>query len=86
MPRKKKYLYGYYIEFPDGDFIENDPHEGEGPWQTEDEAIDAALEALSNWRLGAEMFHMSNPGDYPDPDEDEEPEISLIRYDAEDFE
>ena len=87
MPRRKKYVYGYLIEFPNGDYLENDPEEGQGPYKTEDEAIDAAIEMIGLARQGAEIFHMSNPGDYPDPDdEDEEPTVSIVRYDASDFE
>lgn len=55
----------YYveIEFKDGDTIVED-NDGKY-YDSEEEAMEAADYAVSCTRQGAEIFHMSNPGDYP---------------------
>lgn len=47
-------------------------------YDTYEEAEEAAWESLSNMSVGAEILHMSNPGDYPDEDCDADYEIIEI--------
>ena len=61
---KKRYYYE--IHFPDGEVM--DSRDTDEFFDSEDEANDAALYALSCAKVGAETLHLSNPGDYPDPD------------------
>ena len=59
--------YKYVITFDDGE--EMDSYEmDEELFDSEEEAYDAAEYAVSCTNLGAEIDHMSNPGDYPDED------------------
>ena len=56
-------------------------------YETEEEAEYYALEMCSNDRLGAEILHMSNPGDYYyDEDEYESPDYEIIEIDDEEDE
>ena len=50
---KKKYYYE--IHFPNGEVLDS---------RDDDEFFDSQDEA----QVGAETLHLSNPGDYPDPD------------------
>lgn len=50
--------------FSDGDTLEL-----EGTFDTEEEAEEYALEAISEYNLGGDILNMSNPGDYPDDEE-----------------
>ena len=54
-------------------------------FKTEEDAREYALYLLSCSELGAEILHMSNPGEY-DYDEDtyEDPEYEIIEIDDED--
>ena len=61
---KKRYYYE--IHFPDGEVI--DSRDDDEFFDSEDEAQDAAGYALGCASVGAETLHLSNPGDYPDPD------------------
>lgn len=45
-------------------------------------AEEYALYNCSCYILGGEILHMSNPGDYPMPDEDDECEYEIIEVDA----
>lgn len=72
--------YGYILQFPDGEYIRNDESEGDGPYKTFEAARDAAYEARGLWRQGSEIFNMSNPGDYPETTDDDEPEIIIYQY------
>ena len=38
-------------------------------FETESEAAAFGSEQVSNFRAGGEVLHLSNPGDYPAPDE-----------------
>ncbi len=58
--------------------FENEPDDE--LYDTEEEAEEAALEMCSNSRTGAEILHLSNPGDY-DYDEDEEYEWYIEEVD-----
>lgn len=56
-----------------------DGEEQDEVFSTEEEAEDYALYLCSCARTGAEILHMSNPGDYEyDEDEFEEPEYEII--------
>lgn len=50
--------YQVTIHFPGEDM------ELEDLYDTEEEAEEAALYAISRWDTGSEILHMSNPGDY----------------------
>ena len=47
-------------------------------YDTEEEAEEEALYIVSCARLGAEILHMSNPGDYDEDDYEDEYEIVEI--------
>lgn len=61
---KKRYYYE--IHFGDGEIM--DSRDNDEFFDDEDEADEAALYALSCANVGAELLHLSNPGDYPDSD------------------
>lgn len=61
MPKYKVILY-----FPDGT-----EQESEDTFDTEEEAHEYGLYECSSYKTGAEILHMSNPGDYPLEDGDE---------------
>ncbi len=51
-------------------------------FDTEEEAREAALYAISCWDTGAEILNMSNPGDYPyDPDDVNDAEYEIEEVD-----
>lgn len=56
--------YKVTIHFPDEDL------ELEDLYDTEDEAIEAAQQAISDCETGAETLNWSNPGDYEYNEED----------------
>ncbi len=45
-------------------FIDGEEMDSDEVFHTEEEAEAYGLECLGNMRVGAEIFHMSNPGDY----------------------
>ncbi|TAP28839.1 hypothetical protein EYR88_00635 [Arthrobacter sp. S41] len=61
------------MRYPDGSSEEQDEI-----FETEQEAENYGLEQCSNYSLGGEVLHMSNPGDYPLEDEDADFEIVEI--------
>lgn len=63
--------YQVTIHFPDGD------EELEDLYDTEEEAREVALYAISCWDTGSEILHMSNPGDY----EYDEDDVNDVDYD-----
>ena len=68
--------YQVTIHFPDEDM------ELEDLYDSEEEAREAALYAISCCEVGAETLHMSNPGDYDyDPDDYED-----VDYDIDEIE
>lgn len=57
--------YRAIVTYPDGD-----EEILEDLFDTEEEAREAALYAISCWDTGSEILNMSNPGDYEyDPDD-----------------
>ncbi|MBR6107941.1 MAG: hypothetical protein IKQ39_08015 [Oscillospiraceae bacterium] len=49
-------------------------------FDTESDAFEAGMEALSAMHLGEELSHMSNPGDYPMADVDDGEVIVVEEY------
>ena len=67
--------------FSDGDeeMIMADGSYDDAVYDSEEEAESAALEYCSNYRDGAEVLHLSNPGDYEyDEDNWESPDYEII--------
>ncbi len=63
---------GYKVVFDDWDDDDDEVFE------TEAEAEAYALVQISNYHTGADVLHMSNPGDYPPDDEDDDPEYEIV--------
>lgn len=64
--------YNAILTFNDGDEISlMDEFPYDKPFDSEEEAMEAAENLLNDMRTGAEVLHMSNPGDYPMPDDDD---------------
>jgi hypothetical protein len=61
------------LKFSDGEEVEDDER-----FETEKEAEEYGLVMLSNYDTGAEVLNMSNPGDYPLDDDDEDPDIEVV--------
>ena len=57
--------WGWRIIFDDENENFDYTDSNEGPYDTEEEAAEMGAYAQSCMRTGAEMFHLSNPGDYP---------------------
>ena len=72
---KKKYYYE--IHFSDGEII--DSRDDDELFDDEDDARDAAEYTLSCASVGAEVLHLSNPGDYPDEDADTDDAEIIIK-------
>jgi len=68
--------YEVTIHFPDEDMTLEDL------FDTEEEAREAALYAISCWDSGCETLHMSNPGDY----EYDEDDVDDVDYDIDEVE
>lgn len=66
---------GYKVSWEDGGMADEDE-----VFETEAEAEAYALDQISNFHTGAEVLHMSNPGDYPE-DDGEDPEYEIIEAD-----
>ena len=64
--------YGWVIHFPDEDMSYDEPYE------SEEDAFEAAEYALSCVSLGADMEHLSNPGDYPETGDNVDGEIEVF--------
>lgn len=60
---------GYKVVFEDWDDDE--------VFETEAEAEAYALVQISNYHTGADVLHMSNPGDNP-PDDDDDPSYEIV--------
>lgn len=54
----------YKITLGNGEVYRSD-EEFDEVFDSEEEADDAALQALGEMDTGAEVLHLSNPGDYP---------------------
>jgi hypothetical protein len=62
---------GFKVEWAD-DLDDDDP-----VFDTEEEAEEHASVVISNYHTGGEVLHLSNPGDYPEPD-GEDPEYEIV--------
>lgn len=58
-----------------------DGDEEDEVFDTYEEAEAAALEGQSNYAAGGEDLHLSNPGDYSTPDDDDEYENEIVEVD-----
>ena len=47
-------------------------------YDSEEEANEAGLYGCSCYKTGGEILHMSNPGDYDEPDESDRPDFEII--------
>lgn len=63
---------GYKVVFEDWDDDDDEVFE------TEEEAEAYALVQISNYHTGADVLHMSNPGDNLPDDEDDDPEYEIV--------
>lgn len=61
-------------------YSDGNTEELDGVFDTEDEAEEYALEAISEYHLGGEILNMSNPGDYP-LDEEDDVDYEVIEID-----
>lgn len=59
----------YKVDLGNGEMLLEDDSYEDAIFDSYEEANDAALECRSNYREGAEILNLSNPGDY-DYDED----------------
>ncbi len=50
-------------------------------FDTYEEAEEHARQGVSDYHLGAEILHLSNSGDYPEDDEDDDPEYEIVEVD-----
>ncbi|MFC7500562.1 hypothetical protein ACOACQ_19135 [Nocardioides sp. CPCC 206347] len=66
-------MFKAVLKFADGEEVEDDER-----FETEEEAEEYGLVMLSNYDTGAEVLHMSNPGDYPLDDADTDPDIVVV--------
>ena len=71
--------YSWKITFSNGEILESD-EDMDGIYYSEDEAYEGALQAISECNTGKEILYMSNPGDYDEPDDDEDYEIEIIEF------
>ena len=55
-----------------------DGEEQDEVFDSYDEAVEFAMQQLSDWHAGGEVLELSNPGDYP-YDPDDEPEYEIVR-------
>lgn len=71
--------YKVVITFPDGDVIDSYEEDGDdGVFDTESEAEDYFTEWMSNYSTGGEVLNLSNPGDYPLDEDEEEPDYEIV--------
>ena len=67
------------MTFPDGDVIDSSEEDGEeGVFDTEQEAEDYFTECMSNYKVGGEVLHLSNPGDCPLEMVEQEPDYEIV--------
>ena len=59
--------------YPDGTTEEDDE-----VFETEEAAREHGLEQCSNYKAGGEVLHMSNPGDYPLNEDDDEVDFEVV--------
>jgi hypothetical protein len=65
------------MNYPDGTKEEEDE-----VFETEEEARAYGLEQCSNYVAGGEVLHMSNRGDYPLREEDDDVDFDVIEVEA----
>lgn len=65
-----KRMYKVIMKYPDGT-----THEEDEIFESEAEANEYGLNCLNNYDTGGEVLHLSNPGDYPESDEDADFEV-----------
>ena len=71
--------YKVVMTFPDGEVIDSYEEDGEeGVFDTEQEAEDYFTECMSNYKVGGEVLHLSNPGDYPLEMVEQEPDYDIV--------
>lgn len=78
--------YKYVLTFPNGEILDSLEEYGDdgfqGTFNSYDDAVEAALYAVGCTKQGAEILHMSNPGDYEyDEETYEDPEYEIIEID-----
>lgn len=65
-------MFKVTMKYPDGTSEEDDE-----VFESESEATEYALDQINNYETGAEVLHLSNPGDYPPPDDDDTPDFEV---------
>ncbi len=70
-------MYKVVMKYPDGMEEEDDE-----VFETKEEANAHGLEQCSNYVQGGEDLHMSNPGDYPLSEDDDDVDFDVIEVDA----
>jgi hypothetical protein len=70
-------MYKVVMKYPDGTTEEDDE-----VFETEEEANAYGGDQCGNYVLGGEILHMSNPGDYPLKEDDEDVDFDVIEVDA----
>ena len=71
-------MYKVVMNYPDGT-----THEEEEIFRDGKEAEAYGLDQLNNYNTGGEVLRMSNPGDYPlNEDEDDSADFDVIEVDA----
>jgi len=70
-------MYKVVMNYPDGTKEEDDE-----VFETEEEARAHGLEQCNNFVVGGEVLHMSNPGDYPLREDDDDVDFDVIEVDA----
>lgn len=53
-----------FLKFENGEELDL-----EEEFDTEEEAVDFGFQSISNYHTGMDVLHMSNPGDYPEENE-----------------
>jgi len=59
-------------------YSDGDREELDDVFETESEAEAFGLEQVSNFDAGGEVLHLSNPGDYPAPDEGVQADYEVV--------
>jgi hypothetical protein len=70
-------MFKVVINYPDGTKEEDDE-----VFETEEEAEAHGLEQCSHYVAGGEVLHMSNAGDYPLRQDDDDVDFDVMKVDA----
>lgn len=70
-------MYKVVVRFPDGTTEDADEL-----FETHEEAHAYGLEWCSNYSVGGEVLHLSNPGDYPLSEADDDVDFDVVEVDA----